>query len=62
MTLKELQEQIAKEIDLQTLEVLDIASNHHYSCKCETCRKWWIACGPDEDGCGSFTEDEIKGS
>ncbi len=49
--------------------VLDEGSNHPFSCKCETCRKWWIAMGPQnqedvDDGAepdyGPFTKQEIE--
>lgn len=42
-------------------EVLDAGSNHPYSCRCETCWRWWKLMGPSDDGgYGPFTEEEIR--
>lgn len=51
---------------------LDAGSNHPFTCRCETCRKWWVLCGPenedeaDEPGYvpkyGPFTQAEIEGA
>lgn len=41
-------------------------SDHHYTCRCQGCRTWWISVGPDgfkDDGTldfGPFTESEIR--
>lgn len=45
----------------ETRDVLNTGSAHPYNCRCETCRQWWKAMGPD-DGTGRhgpFTDDEI---
>lgn len=53
------------------VNILDVGSNHPYTCKCEVCLKWWIQVGPeieeeDEEGnptkwnWGPFTEEEIN--
>jgi len=46
---------------------LDAGGGHHYTCRCETCRKWWKLMGPadaDEDGKGTdygpFTKEEVE--
>lgn len=46
-------------IDKDTQQILDIGSSHNSSCRCEICRQWWIAMGPDGDSYGPFTRDEI---
>lgn len=46
-------------IDKDTQQILDTGSNHHYGCRCEICRQWWIAMGPDGASYGPFTRDEI---
>lgn len=44
----------------EELARFDAASNHPYSCRCELCKEWWKACGPEmeddetEDGYGPF--------
>lgn len=35
------------------------ASNHPYSCRCDKCRDWWKAVGPDRASYGPFTKEEI---
>jgi len=35
------------------------SSNHPYSCKCASCADWWRKMGPDEDGYGPFTKEEL---
>jgi hypothetical protein len=50
---------------------LGIGSEHSFRCRCEICRQWWIAMGPDnfEDAdspnyvptYGPFTQAEIEG-
>lgn len=44
--------------------VLDIASNHSYSCRCSVCLAWWVAVGPEDLGdgewsVGPFTKQEF---
>lgn len=43
-----------------------VASDHKYSCRCDKCKEWWRACGPEpesgDDGYGPFTKEEIHGS
>lgn len=46
-------------IDKDTQLILDVGSDHSYDCRCEVCRQWWIAMGPDGDSYGPFTRDEI---
>lgn len=36
------------------------ATNHPYTCRCDKCREWWRKMGPDDDGYGPFTEEEIN--
>ena len=38
-------------------------SSHRYSCRCEQCKEWWKAMGPDPDTgrYGPFTREEIEG-
>jgi hypothetical protein len=54
-------------IDPETQAALDAGSDHAYSCRCETCRRWWKAMGPadaGEDGGGAdygpFTKEEVE--
>lgn len=30
--------------------VLDVGSNHPYTCKCSVCLEWWLQMGPEDDG------------
>lgn len=48
-------------IDPETQATLDTGSGHPYHCRCETCRQWWKAMGPDPDTGrhGPFTAEEI---
>lgn len=39
------------------------ASDHAFYCRCEKCKEWWRAVGPEEDGTfGPFTSEEIRGN
>lgn len=58
-------------IDKPTQEALDVGSEHNFRCRCDVCRQWWVAMGPDnfEDAdspnyvptYGPFTQAEIEG-
>jgi hypothetical protein len=46
-------------------DLLDRGSSHDFDCRCEVCRKWWKAVGPEEGPNGEltygpFTKDEIE--
>jgi len=41
--------------------LLDVGSSHPASCRCDVCKEWWKEVGPDEDGYGPFTKEEIEG-
>lgn len=50
-------------IPKETQDVLDSGSNHPFSCKCQTCKEWWWAMGPDDDSkrpYGPFEIEEIE--
>ena len=38
------------------------ASDHPYTCRCDSCRAWWRRMGPDPDAgrYGPFTREEIE--
>ena len=41
-------------------DTLDAGSAHPFTCRCDTCRKWWKAMGPqnmDESALPSFVPD-----
>ena len=61
---KAFRDALAKELGIPPEEqaMLDAASNHKYSCRCEQCRQWWKSVGPDPDSgkYGPFTEEEVK--
>jgi hypothetical protein len=41
--------------------VLD-ATSHGFFCRCDDCKEWWRAVGPEENGTfGPFTSEEIRG-
>lgn len=46
-------------IDTETKAVLDAGSDHVFSCRCEVCRRWWAAMGPEDGSYGPFTEQEV---
>lgn len=37
------------------------AGDHPYNCRCDTCKSWWKAVGPDPDTgrCGPWTMEEL---
>lgn len=37
-----------------------IASDHPYTCRCAKCWHWWKTIGPDEEGWGPFTQEEMQ--
>jgi len=48
-----------------TARMLLEGSDHPYTCRCDICREWWAALGPedlgdDKKGYGPFTEAEIR--
>jgi hypothetical protein len=53
---------IALSISPDVQEILDKGSEHHYRCRCETCRKWWQSLGPEsrENPYGPFEINEIE--
>lgn len=32
----------------EELEEFDEATEHHYDCRCEICKKWWESMGEEE--------------
>lgn len=65
VSLEAVKEALAKELGPKTTQVLDVGSNHHYSCVCETCLGWWAHVGPEEDEedvftYGPFTKERVN--
>lgn len=65
MSLEQVKRKLGAALPPETVKVLDEGSEHRYSCRCETCRRWWKEVGPEigsdgEPSYGPFTEEEIK--
>lgn len=61
MTIEEFADSLAKDLTQGEREILEVASDHPFSCRCQTCFQWWILCHLEEDGeYGPFTKEEIK--
>lgn len=59
----ELRDRVAAELPPETVQVLDVGSDHSYSCTCATCLAWWAEMGPDggEPGdYGPFTKERVN--
>ena len=59
--LDELREKLARSLEAQGADVnaLDAGSNHPYSCRCETCWKWWKTMGLGDEDDAPFTQLEL---
>lgn len=43
--------------------VMNVASEHHFRCRCDKCAAWWVLMGPDggvPDDFGPFSTEEIQ--
>jgi len=50
-------------IDKETQNILDAGNKHDLSCRCDTCKRWWQAMGPEDDPrrpYEPFTIEEIE--
>lgn len=50
-------------ISKEDRDILDVGSDHHFLCTCETCRQWWLCVGPEDNPgspYGPFSIEQIE--
>lgn len=58
MNLKDMQAVLKQQLGVG--EDFAQASDHPYTCRCAKCWRWWKTIGPDEEGWGPFTQEEMQ--